>query len=77
MLCGCTEVSLFGSFQYETLPKKAAKLFYSTIKTHPFPNGNKRFAFVAVLWLLIANSAMDLPRFSGQFSVWTQAAFFS
>lgn len=53
--CSCTEAGIFGYQKYATLPAKAAKLFYSIIKSHPFPNGNKRFALVAVAVLLRRN----------------------
>lgn len=45
-----------GHKQYPTLEEKAAILFYSIIKNHPFVNGNKRMA-VAVLfvWLFKNN----------------------
>lgn len=65
MLCGCTEVSVFGEHQYENLAEKVAKLFYSAIKTHPFPNGNKRFALVAVLVLLVKNQT-KLQAYQGE-----------
>jgi death-on-curing family protein len=53
--CGCIETGAFGVRKYADLPAAAAKLFYSTIKLHPFPNGNKRFGFVLLLMLLIRN----------------------
>jgi len=55
MCCNCTEVEAFGVQKYPDLPTKAAKLFYSTIKTHPFPNANKRFALVLTMTYLIVN----------------------
>src|SRR4051812_1035267 len=42
----CIEVEAFGIQKYPDLPSAAAKLFYSTIKLHSSPNGNKRFALV-------------------------------
>ncbi|MDQ3935832.1 MAG: type II toxin-antitoxin system death-on-curing family toxin [Actinomycetota bacterium] len=53
--CGCTEAGAFGLQKYPDLPSKSAKLFYSTIKTHPFPNGNKRFAFAITLGYIALN----------------------
>lgn len=41
---------------YPTLPKQAAILFYSLIKNHPFPNGNKRVAVIALLAFLSLNN---------------------
>jgi Fic/DOC family len=54
---GCIEVECFGFRKYPDLPSAAAKLFYSTCKLHAFPNGNKRFALVLTLVLLIKNQA--------------------
>lgn len=51
----CTEVSAFGRLKYPTLVEKTAKLFYSGIKLHAFPNGNKRFGVVLTLVFLIKN----------------------
>jgi death-on-curing family protein len=53
---GCIEVEAFGQKKYPDLPAAAAKLFYSTIKLHAFPNGNKRFALVLTLLLLRKNN---------------------
>jgi prophage maintenance system killer protein len=55
MCCGCTEVEAFGHQKYPDLPSKCAKLFYATIKNHPFPNGNKRFALVLTLGYIAWN----------------------
>jgi death-on-curing family protein len=54
----CIEVEAFGVKKYPDLPSAVAKLFYSTIKLHAFPNGNKRFAVVLSLMLLIKNGYM-------------------
>lgn len=40
---------------YPTLEAKAATLFYSLIKNHAFPNGNKRIAVAALLVFLSIN----------------------
>lgn len=40
---------------YPTLTKKAAILYYSLIKNHPFENGNKRTATAALLVFLFIN----------------------
>lgn len=42
-------------FLYPTLVKQAAILFYSLIKNHPFRNGNKRIAVMALLVFLSLN----------------------
>jgi death-on-curing family protein len=55
MCCNCTEVEAFGQAKYPDLPSRAAKLFYSTIKNHPFPNANKRMAFVITLGYIAIN----------------------
>jgi death-on-curing family protein len=53
--CACTETAAFGVEKYPDIESKAAKLFYSTIKLHPFPNGNKRFALIVTLGFLTLN----------------------
>ncbi|MDQ4040460.1 MAG: type II toxin-antitoxin system death-on-curing family toxin [Actinomycetota bacterium] len=59
----CIEVEAFGVRKYRDLPSAAAKLFYSVIKLHPFPNGNKRFALVLTLLLIIKNNRrLTAPR---------------
>jgi death-on-curing family protein len=42
-------------FLYEGLVLKASVLFYLMIKNHPFKNGNKRIAMMAMLYLLYKN----------------------
>jgi death-on-curing family protein len=61
---GCIEVEAFEVQKYPDLPSAAAKLFYSTIKLHPFPNGNKRFALVLTL-LFIAKNGYRLTAAQG------------
>ncbi len=46
----------FGEDVYESLVQKAAALFHSLIANHPFQNGNKRTAVLAVDLFLQANS---------------------
>lgn len=41
---------------YPTLQKQVAILFYSLIKNHPFRNGNKRIAVMALLAFLSLNN---------------------
>jgi death-on-curing family protein len=52
---GSIEVEAFGMRKYPDVEACAAKLLYSAIKLHAFPNGNKRFALVLVLVFLIKN----------------------
>jgi death on curing protein len=40
---------------YKGLPHKAAILFYLMVKNHPFENGNKRIAVMALLLFLSKN----------------------
>jgi death-on-curing family protein len=54
-ICQCTEVAFFGHQKYPDLHVKASKIFYSAIKLHPFPNGNKRFALMVLLYFLLRN----------------------
>lgn len=42
--------------KYDTLEKKAAALFHSLVKNHPFHNGNKRTALVALIVFLDRNN---------------------
>lgn len=44
-----------GKLLYPTLAKQATILFYSLIKNHPFKNGNKRIAVMALLMHLGLN----------------------
>jgi death-on-curing family protein len=46
---------VFGRRLFRTLPEKAAALFHSLIATHPFDNGNKRTAVIALDLFLTAN----------------------
>jgi len=41
--------------KYRTVPQKAAALFHSLVKNHPFHNGNKRTALVGTLAFLDRN----------------------
>ena len=54
--CLATPFQEFGNkYLYEGLVRKAAVLFYLMIKNHPFKNGNKRIAMMAILYLLHKN----------------------
>lgn len=44
-----------GKYLYGGLIRKTAVLFYLMIKNHPFKNGNKRIAMMAMLYLLHKN----------------------
>ncbi len=46
----------FGRELYPSLSEKAAYLFYALIKNHPFLNGNKRIAVVALYDFLKRNA---------------------
>lgn len=49
-----------GQELYPTLEKKAAALYYSLVKNHAFPNGNKRLATTALLVFLYVNNGQWL-----------------
>jgi prophage maintenance system killer protein len=60
--CGCSEVEAFGRQKYPDLLSKAGKLFYSGVKLHCFPNGNKRFGLVVMLMFVVQNNKhLDAP----------------
>jgi len=47
--------SAFGADAYPTLREKAASLFHSVARNHPFTDGNKRTAVVAALFMCQVN----------------------
>lgn len=47
--------SVFGSDAYPTLREKVAALMHSLARNHPFKDGNKRTATVAIIFMLIIN----------------------
>jgi len=47
--------TVFGEDAYPTLPEKAAALLHSVARNHPFADGNKRTAAVAVIFMLQVN----------------------
>jgi death on curing protein len=49
------QASAFGADAYPTLPEKAAVLFHSVTRNHPFRDGNKRTATVALIYMLRVN----------------------
>jgi len=55
---GCLEAPfthINGRYVYWTLAHRAAVLFYSIIKNHPFENGNKRMAVTITLVFVFKN----------------------
>jgi len=53
--CTRPETSLMGTEKYPTLLAKAAALFHSLVKNHPFHNGNKRTALLTLIHMLADN----------------------
>jgi death on curing protein len=53
--CQRPNVALGSTEKYTTVFTKAAALFHSLTKNHPFHNGNKRTALVALLSMLQRN----------------------
>lgn len=51
------QASAFGQDAYATLNEKAAVLFHSLARNHPFRDGNKRTATVCALFMLEVNGA--------------------
>ena len=49
------QTSFDGKDLYETVFLKAASLFHSLVKNHPFVDGNKRTGFVSAVTFLRAN----------------------
>ncbi len=47
--------SAFGADAYPTLQEKAAVLFHSIARNHPFRDGNKRTATVALIFVMAVN----------------------
>jgi death on curing protein len=47
--------SVFGEDAYPTLNEKATALFHSIARNHPFTDGNKRTAAVAMMFMLAVN----------------------
>lgn len=53
---GSPKQSFGGHLLYPTLVKQSTILFYSLIKNHPFENGNKRIAVMALFAFLALNN---------------------
>lgn len=52
---GRPQQSVFGADAYPTLAEKAAALLHSLTRNHPFADGNKRTATIALLFMLAVN----------------------
>ena len=52
---GALKQTFGGKLLYPTFEKQVSILFYSLIKNHPFKNGNKRIAVMALLAFLSLN----------------------
>lgn len=52
---GAPQRTYDGKLLYPMLPRQAAVLFYEMVKLHPFQNGNKRIATVALMVFLSLN----------------------
>jgi death on curing protein len=52
--------SAFGQDAYKTLAEKAAALLHSVARNHPFKDGNKRTALIAMLMMLQVNGQKPL-----------------
>lgn len=53
--CGRPRTALGGTEKYRFIESKAAALFHSLVKNHPFHNGNKRTALVTLVTFLWRN----------------------
>lgn len=53
--CGRPRTSLAGVEKYTSVEEKAAALFHSLVKNHPFHNGNKRTALATLVTFLWRN----------------------
>jgi len=59
---GSPKQSFGGKLLYPTLKEQSAILFYSLIKNHPFENGNKRIAVMALFaFLALNNKWISIP----------------
>lgn len=79
--------SAFGEDAYPTLNEKAAALFHSVARNHPFTDGNKRTATVATIFMFTVNGqrivwqpaealSMILSVAEGQCDLYALAAWF-
>lgn len=61
------QMSVFGQDAYPTLVEKAAALLHSLVLNHPFVDGNKRTATLAMILFL---------NWNGRIETWTEDAAF-
>ena len=54
------QASAFGQDAYTTLEEKAASLLHSVARNHPFKDGNKRTALVAMVFMLHVNGCQPI-----------------
>jgi death-on-curing family protein len=66
--------SAFGEDAYPTTFEKAAALFHSLIANHPFQDGNKRTAVLALNHFLLANDYWHFISNAGVYAIATRTA---
>lgn len=54
-ILGSISQTVFGELAYPTIEEQAVQLLYSTIKGHPFSDGNKRIGSFLFVWFLEQN----------------------
>ena len=59
--CARPHTAMGGTEKYNSLETKAAALFHSLVKNHPFHNGNKRTALVTLVTCLAENDRRFKP----------------
>ncbi|MEG9327042.1 virulence protein RhuM/Fic/DOC family protein [Salinimicrobium catena] len=55
-ILGSISQTVFGELAYPTIEEQAVQLLYSTIKGHPFSDGNKRIGSFLFVWFLERNN---------------------
>jgi death-on-curing family protein len=55
-ILGSISQTVFGELAYPTIEEQAVQLLYSTIKGHPFSDGNKRIGSFLFVWFLEQNN---------------------
>jgi len=66
--------SAFGEYAYPTTFEKAVALFHSLIANHPFQDGNKRTAVIALNHFLLANDYWHYISNAGVYAIATRTA---
>ena len=66
--------SAFGEDAYPTIFEKAVALFHSLIANHPFQDGNKRTAVIALNHFLLANDYWHYISNAGVYAIATRTA---